>query len=147
MYGGVPTRCSPASSDSSSALEMPKSITRGPSLLSSTLPGLKSLCTTPAWWMADSAVSVPMASLRSSAPRSAPRSRIISASEGPSTNSLTTYGLPFSSPLASTWAVQNALTRRAYPISCWKRVRASGSSSPAPSILTATRLPPGASPR
>nr|WP_311132256.1 hypothetical protein [Nonomuraea gerenzanensis] len=113
MYGGVPTRCVPSPSRSSSAREMPKSITRGPSLLSSTLPGLKSRCTTPAWWMAASAVSVPMARRRSSAPRSGPRSRITVARDGPSTYSLTTYGVPRNSPLASTCAVQNALTRRA----------------------------------
>ncbi len=146
MYGGVPTS-SPPASVSSRAREMPKSITRGPSLLSSTLPGLKSRCTTPAWWIAASAVSVPIASRRSSAPRSGPLSMITSAREGPSTYSLTTYGVPSSSPLASTCAVQNALTRRAYPISCRKRERASASAGSAPSILIATRPPPGDSPR
>src|SRR6201993_4657078 len=56
----------------SSARAMPKSITRGPSAASSTLPGLRSRCTRPQAWMARSASASPAASLSAASSGSAP---------------------------------------------------------------------------
>ncbi len=69
---------------------MPKSTTRGPSGPSSTLAGLKSRCTTPAPWIAVSAVAVPTARRCRSPSDSGPRVSTRSWSDGPSMNSLTT---------------------------------------------------------
>jgi hypothetical protein len=88
MYAGVPTT-SLAVPLTSSARAMPKSMTRGPSGARRTFAGLKSQWTTPAWWMATSAVAVPIASRSSSAPRRGPDRATSPASDGPSTNSLT----------------------------------------------------------
>ena len=77
--------------DASVSRAMPKSTTRGPSGPSSTLAGLKSRCTTPAPWMAVSAVAVPTARRCRSPSASGPRSSTRSCSDGPSMNSLTTY--------------------------------------------------------
>lgn len=92
---------------------MPNPITLGPSLPSSTLPGLKSRCTMPAWWMAARAVAVPMASRCSAGPVRGPSSRTARSRAGPSTYSLTMYGRSSWTPLSSTFAVQNGATRRA----------------------------------
>ncbi|AQZ67408.1 hypothetical protein BKM31_43420 [[Actinomadura] parvosata subsp. kistnae] len=61
MYAGVPTTPLLIVMAESSARAMPKSITRGPSVPSSTLLGLKSRWTMPARWMAARAVTVPTA--------------------------------------------------------------------------------------
>ena len=63
---------------------MPKSMTRGPSAASMTLAGLKSRWTTPAWWMAASAVAVPTARRNSSAPATGPPSWTRRCRLGPS---------------------------------------------------------------
>ncbi|GGP17367.1 hypothetical protein GCM10012278_85060 [Nonomuraea glycinis] len=67
---------------------IPKSTTRGPSAAMSTLSGLRSRCTIEAWWIAVSAVAVPMASRSSTVPRSGPSRSTISLSAGPSMYSL-----------------------------------------------------------
>ncbi len=73
MKGGVPmTRPVIVSVCWSTAREMPKSMTRGPSGESTTFEGFRSRWTTPARWMSRSASASPMASLRSSAPLSGP---------------------------------------------------------------------------
>jgi hypothetical protein len=59
----------------SNAFEMPKSMTTGPSGPIRTLPGLKSRWTTPAWWIAASAVTVLMASRSNADPRRGPSAR------------------------------------------------------------------------
>lgn len=56
----------------STARAIPKSITRGPSGVSSTLDGLRSRCTSPWSWTARSAVARPAASVRSDGFRQRP---------------------------------------------------------------------------
>ena len=73
----------------SSARAMPKSITRGPSGASSTLLGLTSRCTTPASWMAASAVIVPIATRISAGPVRGPSAASTACKEGASMYSLT----------------------------------------------------------
>ena len=74
-------------------LAMPKSTTRGPSAAISTLSGLKSRCTIEAWWIAVSAVAVPIASRCSAVPLSGPSSSTTSRSDRPSMYSLAMYGV------------------------------------------------------
>ena len=71
--------------DRSSAREMPKSITRGPSVASSTLDGLRSRCTRPARWMACSASASPAARASTDSTGSGPLSSTASVSDGPGT--------------------------------------------------------------
>ena len=132
----------------SSARAIPKSMTRGPPALSSTLAGLKSRCTTPASWIAASAVAVPMARPVNWAPVITPRSKTRSRSEGPSMYSLTMYGGTVPASAARIGAVQNGATRRAAASSRSKPVRARGSRpKSARRIFTATRRPDSDSPR
>ncbi|WP_344832379.1 hypothetical protein [Nonomuraea dietziae] len=63
-----------------------------------------------------------------------------SCREGPSTYSVTMYGLPLSDA-SSTWAMQNGSTLRAAAISLAKR---SSPAKPSRSVLTATGRPSGA---
>nr|WP_240973629.1 hypothetical protein [Nonomuraea sp. FMUSA5-5] len=108
---------------------------------------MKSRCTTPAAWMAASAVAVLMASrCRAAAPRG-PLSLTESWSEGPSTYSLTMYGRAPTKPESSSWAVQNGATRSAVRTSRRNLVRASSSAMRCEcSSLTATSAPPGPRP-
>ena len=86
MYPGDPTtKPIRVSGLAAAAREMPKSITRGPSSASSTLAGLRSLCTTPAVWIALSPSASPAASLSTDEAGSGPCSTTASASEGPGT--------------------------------------------------------------
>ena len=63
MKPGVPNTTPAAVSEvPSAARAMPKSITRGPSVASSTLAGLRSRCTTPQAWIACSASTSPASS-------------------------------------------------------------------------------------
>ena len=73
----------------SSVCAMPKSITFGPSAVSSTLPGLRSRCTTPAAWMAASASASPAARLASIPGPNGPSCAAHSASVGPAAYSVT----------------------------------------------------------
>ncbi len=139
MYAGVPTMLLVRVTASSMARAMPKSMTRAPSRPSSTFAGLKSRCTTPARWMAASAVAVATARRCRSAPMCGPAC----CSEGPSTYSVTMYGRP-PSEASSTCAMQNGSTRRAAAISLAKRP---SPITPSRSTLIATRVPSGAEPR
>ncbi len=69
----------------SSARAIPKSITRGPSVASRTLEGLRSRWTSPAAWMAPSASASPAPSARTVSAGSGPCAATASVSEGPST--------------------------------------------------------------
>ncbi len=89
MNAGVPTAPVSVADVASSGRAIPKSMTRGPSGPSSTFAGLKSRCTTPASWIAASAVAVPIASRTISSGGSVPRPATRSFSEGPSMYSLT----------------------------------------------------------
>ncbi|MDF9802186.1 hypothetical protein M2436_000733 [Streptomyces sp. HB372] len=68
----------------STAREMPKSMTRGPSGESTTFEGFRSRWTTPTRWMSRRASASPMASRLSSAPSSGPFAAMRCASVGPS---------------------------------------------------------------
>ena len=102
-----------AVSDMSAVRATPKSITRGPSGPSSTLSGLRSRWTTPASWMAVSAVAIAVARRCRSPPVKRRPSATAPRSVGPSTYSLTMYGLGPSRSASSTPAVQKGATRRA----------------------------------
>jgi hypothetical protein len=69
----------------STAREMPKSMTRGPSSASSTFDGLRSRCTKPAAWIAFRLSARPAASASSEGPGSGPKLSTASDSEGPGT--------------------------------------------------------------
>ena len=129
MKAGVPIRLpvSVRPVSASVALAMPKSITRGPNRESSTLPGLRSRCTTPARWIAVSALDMPMPRACSSEPESGPCSRTASPSVGPSTNSVTTNGCSASVSESRIGAVQNRATLLASPTSDRNRARNCGS--------------------
>jgi hypothetical protein len=71
------------------AWAIPKSITRGPDSDSSTLLGLRSRCTSPARWMAVSAVATPTASPVSVDGVSGPPRAIAWSRRRPSMNSVT----------------------------------------------------------
>lgn len=75
--------------DMSGARAMPKSMIRGPSGPSRTFPGLRSRCTTPAWWIAASAVATPVARRSTASGGGGPSSRTAAARVGPATYSLT----------------------------------------------------------
>ncbi len=81
----VPVTVSAVPLSSSRALEIPKSMTRGPSSRSSTFDGFRSRCTSPMPWNACSASASPAASCRNAASSSGPCAATCSASEGPGT--------------------------------------------------------------
>ncbi len=145
MYAGVPTGTD-VRVVASRALAIPKSMTIGPSGPISTLPGLKSRCTIPAWWMAASAVSVEMASRSSAPPDRGPDVRTSSWSVSPATYSLTMYGRSSAIPASSTAAVQKAATRRAASTSR-RKLLVTSSSWARCSTLTATSRPSSPTPR
>ncbi len=102
---------------------MPKSMTRGPNVDSSTLAGFRSRCTTPASWMAVSAVAMPTATASRSAPRSGPSFATAASRLGPFTNSVTRYGGSAAGSASRTGAVQNGRTRCAAATSASNRAR------------------------
>jgi hypothetical protein len=75
----------------STAREIPKSMTRGPSSAISTFDGLRSRCTTPARWIALRLSARPAASVSSELAGSGPWSLIASASEGPGTYAVASH--------------------------------------------------------
>ena len=86
MNPGEPiTRPACVSAVDSTAREMPKSMTRGPSSASSTFGGLRSWCTTPAAWIALRLSARPAASVNSDPAGSGPCASTASDSEGPGT--------------------------------------------------------------
>ena len=89
----------------SSAREIPKSISRGPSMASSTLAGFRSRCTSPQEWTACSASTSPPASRHTDAVGKGPAVLTASASEGPGTNTVASHGGSSSGPAATTGAV------------------------------------------
>src|SRR5580658_51260 len=86
MKPGEPTM-KPAivSGVASDILQIPKSITRGPSAASSTFDGFRSLCTKPAAWIAARPSASPAASDSTESSDIGPHSRTAWASEGPAT--------------------------------------------------------------
>ena len=106
MNEGVPTVVPVAVTDvASSAREIPKSITRGPSTASSTFAGLRSRCTSPRECSACRASTSPAASRHTDAAGSGPPSATASASDGPGTNTVASHGGSSSGPAATTEAV------------------------------------------
>ena len=91
MKAGVPgwRRVMVSPVPKSMARAIPKSITRGPTLDSSTLLGLRSRWTTPAAWIELSAPAIPTASASRLDGGSGPLSATTSYRVGPSTYSLT----------------------------------------------------------
>lgn len=122
MNGGVPINL-PVSVRSSLSFgrEMPKSMTFGPSSASSTLLGLRSLCTTPTRWMSRSASASPAISRRSSPGAMGPFRFTCSESVGPGMNDVAIQGRSASGSASTTGAVKAPLTRRAAATSCRNR--------------------------
>ncbi len=132
----------------SAARDMPKSMTRGPSSVIRTLPGLRSRCTSPARWMSRSASVRPSPSARSSRPLSGPSFSTTSARLSAGTYSVAIHGRSASGSASTTGAVKAPLTLRAAAISCRKRVRNSSSCAYGPcTSLTATCRPEAETPR
>ncbi len=84
MNPGVPITVVPVRPEvASRARAIPKSITRGPSSASTTLPGLRSRCTREQAWIAASPSASPAPSTATVATGSAPCRATTSPSEGP----------------------------------------------------------------
>jgi len=143
MNPGVPTTMSVRVSRlASSATEIPKSMTRGPSGASSTFEGFKSRCTTPAPWVASSASASPAPKASTDASGHGPNSLTARSRDSPGTYAVASHGGEPSGSAATTPAVKNPLTVRATATSRAKRRR--NSLSPARSgrtTFTATARP------
>ena len=132
----------------STAREIPKSMTRGPSGASNTFDGFRSLCTMPAAWIARSPSASPAANSSTALTGNGPCCDTASASEGPATNAVASQGAGPSTSASITGAVNWLLTLRATAISRRKRVRNSGSAArSARTTFTATGRPPSERPR
>lgn len=149
MNTGVPmmTRLA-VSAVPSAARAMPKSITRGPSAAISTLPGLRSLCTSPQACTAWSASTRPPASRHTASCGSGPAPATTSLSDGPATNAVASHGGSSSGSAATTGAVNAPLTACAARTSRRNLARNSGSrASSGRTTFTATARPAGERPR
>ncbi len=143
MNGGVPINL-PVSVRSSLSFgrEMPKSMTFGPSSASSTLLGLRSLCTTPTRWMSRSASASPAISRRNSPGAMGPFRFTCSERVGPGMNDVAIQGRSASGSASTTGAVNAPLTLRAAATSCRNRPLNSGSwANSAWTTFTATFIP------
>ena len=126
----------------SSTWAIPKSMTFGPPVVSSTFEGLRSRCTMPAAWIAVSASASPVASPYSIRGSIGPRASMCSDSEGPSTYSVTRNGRTEVVSASITRTAHTPLTRVSATTSRLNRVRNSVSSdSSGRSTFTATGLP------
>ncbi len=145
MNAGEPIRTPvPVSAVASPARAMPKSMTRGPSVATSTLAGLRSRCTTPASWIACSASAIPPISSSTVRTGSAPCARTTCCSEGPGTYAVTSQGVSASVPASITCAVYSPWISRALATSRANRPRNSASSANSGrTTFTATGRPPG----
>ncbi len=123
---------------------MPKSMTRGPSIVTRMFAGLRSRWTRPASWTAVSARASRLARIRTDRSGSGSgRPAITSCREGPGTYPVATHGAAASVSASSTGAVHSPPTRRAEAISCAKRLRNSGSAASSErTSFTATVRPP-----
>lgn len=144
MKAGLPTmRLVVVSGVAPASRAIPKSIRRGPSEASSTLPGLTSRWTIPAAWTAASAWASPAPSIRTSAPAMAPAPRTAADRVGPATYSVASHGTSASASPSSSGATWGPVTDRATAISRRKRLRKPGSwATSRRTVLTATGSPP-----
>lgn len=145
MYWGVPMVLPVAvGAVVSDAVEMPKSMTRGPSEASSTFDGLRSRWTMPASWMACRASATPAISHSTAGTGRGPRLATASVSEGPGTYRVASQGGVASVSASITSAVYAPRTRRAATTSRRNLRRNTGSSaSSGRTTLIATGRPPG----
>ncbi|GAV44090.1 hypothetical protein Saa2_07049 [Streptomyces acidiscabies] len=127
----------------SSARAIPKSMTRGPSMVTMTLEGLRSRWTMPAAWMSWRACASPAARMRTDRSGSGPWSRPTTCWRlGPATYPVATHGISASVSASRTGAVQWPPTRRAAATSCRNRCRnSSRAASSARTSFTATVRP------
>ncbi len=134
MYAGDPTIAPDTVSWTSPiSRAMPKSVITTRSGASSTLAGLRSRCTIPAWWATRSAsrIAMPMAATRSTG--RLPCVRMASASEPPRTYSITINGAPLCSTTSYTVTMPGWFRRpaaRASRIARWLIPIRCASSSP-----------------
>ena len=149
MNAGVPTiKLVMLIAAPSSAREIPKSISRGPSAARSTLAGLRSRCTRPPACTACSASIRPPASLHTAGSGRGPVWAITSASDGPGTKTVASQGGSSPGPAATTGAVNAPLTTRAASTSRLNRRTNSGSRANCRWMtFTATARPAGEKPR
>ena len=95
------------------AYAIPKSASRGPSSASRTFEGWRFPCTRPAAWMASSPSASPLASISRASAGTGPRSRIASASVGPSTYAVASHGTSPSGSASTTGETKAPPTCRA----------------------------------
>ena len=105
-----PSSCSPLAA---AARAIPKSVRRGPSSASKTFEGWRFPCTRPAAWMASSPSASPLASISRASAGTGPRSRIASASVGPSTYAVASHGTSPSGSASTTGVTKAPPTCRA----------------------------------
>lgn len=120
-----PVRVRPPSVTVSSARAIPKSMTRGPSIVSRMLDGFRSRWMSPAAWMDRSARASPAPRMRTERSGSGPyapgpgpagapaRPETVAWRDGPATYPVATHGTAASVSASSTGAVQADPTRRA----------------------------------
>jgi hypothetical protein len=125
MYATVPTTTPVVVIPvvASTARAIPKSMIRGPSAAMITLPGLRSLCTSPRAWIAASPSASPAPSARTPCGGSGPDRSTSSCSDGPSMNAVTIHGGSAWGSASTTEAVWNPPTRCAASISRANRSR------------------------
>ncbi|OKJ79532.1 hypothetical protein AMK31_26085 [Streptomyces sp. TSRI0107] len=139
----APVLVSPPSVTVSRARAIPKSMTRGPSMVSRTLDGLRSRWMIPAAWMSLSACASPAARMRTVRSGSGPWSWPTTCWRlGPATYPVATHGTVASVSASRTGAVQWPPTRRAACTSCRNRARNSSRAASSPrTSFTATVRP------
>ncbi len=148
-YPGVPTTASAAVSVvAPAARAIPKSIRRGPSGASRTLPGLTSRWISPAVCTSVRASARRAPRIRTVRTGSGPYPPTASASEGPGTNGVASHGSRASGSAAITGTTQRPVSPPAACASRRNRARKAGSAAWSARItLTATRTPSGERPR
>ncbi|KRD00703.1 hypothetical protein ASE41_36380 [Streptomyces sp. Root264] len=129
----------------SGARAMPKSMSRGPSGASRTLPGFTSRCTSPAAWTASRASASRIPRTRTEVTDSGPKTSTVSESDGPGTYDVASHGVSASASASSSGTTQGLWTCRAACASRRNRALKPGSSAyAARTVLTAAIAPPGA---
>jgi hypothetical protein len=125
------------------ALQIPKSVSRGPCSVSRTFEGLRFRCTTPAAWMSPRPSASPAASPSPDASAGSRRcSRTHSPSDGPSTCAVASHGTSPSRSASTTGTTKAPLTFPAPATSDRKLARNQGSAASSPRMTRTSTLPP-----
>jgi hypothetical protein len=135
---------SSGSAPASAVGQIPKSTTRGPSAVSSTVQGLRFRCTTSAACKARRPSASQVASASTAEACSGPPSRTLSASDGASTYGVASHGTGASRSASSTGTAKAPSSCRAAATSARNRGSAATSDG---TTVTATRCPSAERPR